>query len=404
MGGAETDRMIVIATRRAACCWALVRAANMPLSSRPFEPVRHSNARSGRVAAMLINATRRHIAVFVAVVLSGPAYAAGVKQIGSIAIPGVPLTNFGVMSIDQSSGLGFLADKDNKGVVVFDTKTDKFVTRIPGFAGVKPDGLMSGPNGVVAVNGELWASDGDSTIKVIDIKSGKITGTIATGGRLRANGMAFDPKTQVVIAANSNEEVPFLSLISAQPGHKILAKLPLSDSGENIERSSAHPSNGMFYTALPVLRSNRNYGGLVQTDIEKKTVTVHRLENCHPHSLQVVSPTKIFLGCSDDHGPNAEPGGNLAVFDIPAGKVTSYGQGLGGNGGSAKNARLGLYYHPGLAELKILDTKTNGLVQRIPTSEGARSMDVNVASGKIYLATNAKGGPCGGCIQVYAEQ
>ena len=46
----------------------------------------------------------------------------------------------GIMDIDQTTGLGYLADKTNKSVVVFDTKTDKFVARIAGFVGQLKDG------------------------------------------------------------------------------------------------------------------------------------------------------------------------------------------------------------------------------------------------------------------------
>jgi len=99
------------------------------------------------------------------------------------------------------------------------------------------DGNASGPNGVVVFGAEVWVSDGDSTIKVIDTKTGKITATVATGGTKRANGMALGENIGVVIVANSNDDPPFLSLISTAPDHKILAKIPIPQSGENLERS-----------------------------------------------------------------------------------------------------------------------------------------------------------------------
>src|SRR5262245_63760401 len=110
-------------------------------------------------------------------VAASPAPAGGLKQAAEISIPGEPTTDIGIMDIDQTTGLGYLADKTNKSVIVFDTKTDKFVARIPGFVGRLKDGDASGPNGVVVVKGgaEVWVSDGDSTIKVIDTKTGKIT-------------------------------------------------------------------------------------------------------------------------------------------------------------------------------------------------------------------------------------
>src|SRR5258705_615948 len=187
--------------------------------------------------------TRSNALVVAAAVLAiaVPVTAAGLKQVGTIAIPGEPIDQFGVIAIDQATGLGYLADKDNKGVVVFDTNTDKFVSRITGFVGMTKDGNKAGPNGVIVVNNtadlwtnaNLWVSDGDSTIKVVDLTAGRITGTIPTGGKSRANAMALDPVNRVVIVANSNDDPPYLSLISAAPDHKILAKIPIADSAEN---------------------------------------------------------------------------------------------------------------------------------------------------------------------------
>src|SRR5215203_2688060 len=92
---------------------------------------------------------------------SAPAHAQTFKHVASIQIPGEPINDYGVLVIDQTTGLGYLADKDNKAVVVFDTKADKFVARIGGFVGIAKSGNASGPNGLVLVRGgaELWVSD-----------------------------------------------------------------------------------------------------------------------------------------------------------------------------------------------------------------------------------------------------
>ena len=118
-------------------------------------------------------------------VVAAPAYAQNLKQVATIAIPGTPINQFGSLTIDQASGHGYLADKDNKGVVVFDTKTDTYVSRIAGFVGMAKSGNTSGPNGIVVVNGgaEVWVSDGDSSITVIDTKSGTPKAKIVTGGQ-----------------------------------------------------------------------------------------------------------------------------------------------------------------------------------------------------------------------------
>jgi hypothetical protein len=43
-------------------------------------------------------------------------------------------------------------------------------------------------------NRELWAGDGDSTVKVVDLTNNSIVATISTGGKFRADEMAYDPK------------------------------------------------------------------------------------------------------------------------------------------------------------------------------------------------------------------
>jgi hypothetical protein len=260
---------------------------------------------------------------------------------------------------------------------------------------------------VVVVKGgaELWVSDGDSTIKVIDTRSGKITGTIATGGKKRANGMALGEDIGIVIVANSNDDPPFLSLVSTAPDREILARIPIPDSAENLERSAYHAPTGMFYTAIPVSRSDTSKGLLAQTDAKSgKLVQLHEL-GCHPHSLSIVSDSTIFLGCSTVHGPAPKPGGDMAIFDIAAGKAEGYLTGYGGNGGSTVNRNLGQYYHSTSGgTLMVVDTKTKQGVQQIPTSKGARSLAVNLTSNRVYVATTAKERARRGCIAVYAPE
>jgi DNA-binding beta-propeller fold protein YncE len=344
--------------------------------------------------------------IMAAVLLAGPAHAQGFKQVGTIAIPGTPINQYGVLTVDQASGLGYLADKDNKAVVVFDTKTDKFVSRITGFVGMTRSGNTSGPNGLAVVNDELWVSDGDSTVKVIDTKSGALKATIHTGGTARANAMVYDPNSKVVIIANSNDDPPFLNLISTDPGHRLVAKIPLPQSAENLERSAYHAPSGTFFTVIPVLRADKTKGLIAQTDPKSgKLVKLHEIERCHPHSLSIVSDATIFMGCSTAHGPTPKPGGDLAIFDIASGKVEAYGAGLGGNGGSTFNPKLGQYYHAAShGALIVVDIKDAKLVDKVPTWNGTRSLGVSLASNRVYVATTAKDGPCGGCIAVFAPQ
>lgn len=344
-------------------------------------------------------------AAFAAMIVVSPVQAAGLKQVGEIVLPGDPITDIGIMAVDQATGLGYLADKTNKSVVIFDTKTDKYVSRVPGFMGRTQDGDVAGPNGVVVVKDEVWASDGDSTIKLIDAKTGKVKETISTGGKKRANGMAYAEDIGVVIVANSNDDPPYLSFVSVAPDHKILARIQIPESAENLERSAYHAPSGMFYTVIPVSRADNTKGLMAQTDPKSgKLVKMHEI-GCHPHSLSIVSDTTIFLGCSSVHGPSPKPGGDMAIFDIASAKVENYLNGYGGNGGSAVNPKLGHYYHSTTGgSLMVVDIKTKQGLQKVPTSNGARSLAVSGANNRVYVATTAKDAACRGCITVFAPE
>ena len=222
--------------------------------------------------------------------------------------------------------------------------------------------------------------------------------------------MAFDPKTQIVIVANPNDQPPFLTLISARPDHAITARLPVAEAAESLERSAYHAPTGTFYTDVPVMRGEENSGALAQTDpATGKIVALHKIEHCTPHSLTIVSQTTIFLGCSAARAGSAKPGAELAVFDIASGKASQYAADLGGAGETAADPGVGQYYAastnvPGGSAIKVIDIATRALVQKIPTSKGAHSLAVSLDSHRLYLPTTAADGPCGGCILVYAPE
>lgn len=128
------------------------------------------------------------IAALVGIMASGPVDAK-MRLIGTIAIPGEPLESYDISFVDQRTNRYFLADRSNKSVDIFDVKTSTFTGRVAGFVGFNGKGNVAGPNGITTANNgtEVWAGDGDSTVKVIDLKTMKIVDTISTGGKFRAD-------------------------------------------------------------------------------------------------------------------------------------------------------------------------------------------------------------------------
>src|SRR6266478_7998967 len=132
----------------------------------------------------MLQRSRMLVAVTIVAIAVGSAGAvhAGpgkLKQIGTITNPAGPIDVFDIGYVDQKSQRYYLADRSNKSVDIFDGKTDKFIASVGGFVGVvlkdgKPNNDVSGPDGVVVFAGQAWAGDGDSTVKVIDLKTNRV--------------------------------------------------------------------------------------------------------------------------------------------------------------------------------------------------------------------------------------
>src|SRR6185437_3583372 len=247
--------------------------------------------------------------VFLALAWTAPGHAQGLKQIGTIALPGKPLSDYGAVFVDQNTGKGFLTNRSNKAIDIFDTRTDKLLMRVEGFVGTRESSPVSGPQGVVTVNGgsEAWAGDGDSSIKVIEVATGKITDVLHTGGKKRIGELAYDSQDQIVLAANPNDAPPFVTLYSAKPGHRLLATIPFPSATDGIEREGYFLPTGAFYVPLPKLDHSDVTGGLAEIDPHAgKLVTIHRMENCVPHNLAEVDGALLYVACD-------YPGGHLAL-------------------------------------------------------------------------------------------
>jgi DNA-binding beta-propeller fold protein YncE len=345
-----------------------------------------------------------------ALALAGAANAAELKQIATIPVPGEALTSFDISFIDQKTRRFYFADRSNKSVDIVDTKNNKWVGRITGFVGpvMKADGKKvdsnkSGPDGVLAAGNEAWVGDGDSTIKIVDLKSEKIVDTIKTGGSTRLDEMAYDPKDMIFIGVNNAEEPPFATIVSMKAGHKIIAKVPFNEATDGAEQPGYNAADGMFYIAIPEIKKEPNKGGVAVVDPKSgKVVKMLEVDNCHPNGLAFGPNQNFVLGCSLKKNPsvsilNAKTGKVVAVVpDIGAADMVAY---------SKKNNQyyIGASNFPGGGVLGVIDAKTNKLVQKVPQKGPStpHSVAVDDNTGHVFVPGGTGNGGCG-CIQVYA--
>jgi hypothetical protein len=114
-------------------------------------------------------------------------------------------------------------DRSNAGVDIIDTKSNTFKRTIPGFVGIKllgtgaVDNNHSGPDGVASHGRWLYAGDGDSTLKVIDLNAptaSAIKQSISTGGTTRVDEMALTTDGKLLLALPTTQRIHRLELCS----------------------------------------------------------------------------------------------------------------------------------------------------------------------------------------------
>jgi hypothetical protein len=358
------------------------------------------------------------VAAFATVVLAGQAWADNVKLLTTIDIPGEEVKLFDIGVVDAEAGRYYLADRSNKGVDIFDTKTNKFVGRVGGFVGVvmrdgKPVGSESGPNGVAldSKNKVLWVGDGDSTLKAIDLKAAepKISATINLGGKKRADELAVDETDEMVLVFNNADKPTFGSFVSTKPGNKILGKVELPDASDGVEQSIYVKETGLFYSSVPELKDDINKGGIAIFDPKTmKMVELVNIPGCGPTGLMQGPGTHLLVGCGA-----GSPGSKLppatVIWDFKTKQVVKAVKEVGGMDEVWYDSGSNKYYtasrdQPGGPVLGVIDAKTDQWVENVPTAPGAHSVAADSKSQHVFVPLTANPACTKSCIGVYGTK
>src|SRR5215470_18095323 len=221
----------------------------------------------------------------------------------------------------------YLADRNNFGIDIVDVTNDTVLTVATGFVGNRTAPNSSGPNGVLVTNNphQIWAGDGNSTVRVFNLNKGGDTATpltsIATGGVLRADELAYDPDDQLILVANDDNSELFVTFISVSANKnniKVAGKIsflgpnpadcPMGGCAtDGIEQPVYDHGTGMFYLAVPQTTGHPNGEIAVIDPKMKKVVNVFGLTDvnnnpipCLPHGLTLGPRQQLLLGCSAD--------------------------------------------------------------------------------------------------------
>jgi hypothetical protein len=262
-----------------------------------------------------------------------------------VTVPGVPMGSWDISFVDPSLGLFFLGDRTHNAVDVVNTGKPPSFSHFIGqgsFAGVVPAATCAmrgggpgpndcnGPNGVLTTNHtELWASDGNSTVKVFDLTTpgNPLIATISTNGKFRGDEMCFDPEHQLVMVANNsqadhnsvlNSDGPFASIISVK-SHAIVKQIafdgtkgaPKSTNGA--EQCSWSPKTEKFYITIPGVNNPDDGTGVVAVidpeDLDDNVQKVFAFKNtdCDTPQGTAKGPAhQLLVGCNGStHSTNS---------------------------------------------------------------------------------------------------
>jgi len=181
---------------------------------------------------------------------------------------------------------------------------------------------------------------------------------------------------------------------------------------DGMEQTAYNPADGLFYTDVPELDKDKTKGALMVTDPKTaKVVKMIPVDSCIPHGIAFGPPGMVFLGCNAGPARLGLPAKQVVV-DTKTGKTVAEITGIGGSDESAADNKAGRYYgalngNPDGPILAVIDSKTNKLLQKIPTGPGAHSVAVNESNGRVYVPIAVEAGPlkggCG-CIAVYGTE
>lgn len=262
----------------------------------------------------------------------------------------------------------YLADRNNGGVDVFDTKKETAVGLAGGFVGIQPTSATvannSGPNGILVVNNgnihQLWSGDGvqctgtttvtctgTSHALVHQLKTdGTPTTntpfvTVDTGGKRRSDELAYDPDDQLILIANDDDLdlfVTFISVSNTAANIKTAGKIPIPEAaGCGIEQPVYDPASNRFYLAVPCTSAHTS--GAIYV-INPKTKSVEKIYDtigtgvaagvpCFPHGLTLGPRQNLLLGCSGDGATGTQM--ISIVMKATTGKVLQTFNQLGGS-------------------------------------------------------------------------
>ncbi|MGH7031378.1 MAG: hypothetical protein ACREE9_11150 [Stellaceae bacterium] len=221
--------------------------------------------------------------------------------------------SFDISYVDQKTQTGYIADRSNQAIDVFNAKTDRFVKQIsakPAFAGASAvSAELSGPNGVLTANSCIIATDAGDRVVSFTLGGSQVGNVRIANVPGRADELAFDPANSLLLIitpapnGSANPPSPYGTLVKVGAGCRLTVgkTIPLPFATNGAEQPQWDPNTGRFFLSIPnVSNTDPSKGELVRINpISAAIDAVYAVNSCAPAGLAInTSNNTLLLGCS----------------------------------------------------------------------------------------------------------
>jgi len=283
-----------------------------------------------------------------------------------------------IMIVDQQAHLLYVADRTDSGVDVMDVSTPQArYLRTYDVGGSAPNGIT-----LARDQNKLFSGNNDSTISIIDLKTGKILANINTGGRMRADEMDYDSRDKKVYVANSGDG--FVTVIDAV-SNRVIKKIDKISQG-GLEQPRYNPADGFMYLTLSDDNAIAQFDPARDEMVKKFDVGV----TCNPQGLAINPRTnQALLGCGNRKKPQT------VLWDIKEGKVISTFDSAGAGDMTLYDAKVDRFFYaasnftsggnPAPLLAVFSGSPPVRFVGSIPTASGSHSVAFDETNKVIYM-------------------
>lgn len=321
-------------------------------------------------------------------------------KVGTIRWKPAPATDVDISWVDAAARRYFVSDRTNGVVHIVNVDTQTEVAAATNFAGATSK-AGGGPNGLVYVptRGELWVGDGDSSVKVVDARSGRVIASVATGGSNRVDELTYDSSRNQVVATNPDEPTPYFTVISVAE-RRAVGKVDFPMATNGLEQPAFNREDGNIYEGIPSTKANpAGEVAVVDPGSFRITRTIP-VPGCYPKGLAFGLAQHLLVACGKQSILKGGQSKTL-VIDAVYGNLLATIPDVGGADQAWYNPGDNRYYvaasdmqSGGTAAgqpqpvLGVIEGGTNRWLTNIPTSKLSHSVAVDPRTGRIFLPSD----------------